>query len=101
MLVSVLSFRSGAAKEHVEAAGDVPVAVGEGGGAAGRGNRPGLTEFRREPGGAMQSFAGLHQTAAGAQDAAHTSAGYSMPHLCFTSWSSDNKLDLNNRKRFS
>lgn len=73
-----MSSRSGAVEDHAEAVGDVPVAVGDGGGAAGRGTHPGPALSGGEPRIEVHSFTGLQQTAAGAQDAAHTPARYSM-----------------------
>lgn len=73
-----MSSRSGAAEDHVEAVGDVPVTVSDGNRAAGRGNHPGLTVFGGEPRREVNSFTGLQQTAPGAQDAARTPARYSM-----------------------
>ena len=72
----LLSIRSGAVEEHVEAVGDVLVAVGERVRAAGWGNHSGLTVFGGEPWGAIHSFTGLQQTAPGAQDTALTPARY-------------------------
>lgn len=55
----LLTFRSGAFEEHVEAISDVRVAVGEGHGAAGGWNHAGPAVLGGEPRGAMHTFTGL------------------------------------------
>lgn len=77
-LCFLLIFRSGAFEEHVEAVGDVRVSVCESDWAAGWGNHAGPAVFGGERRGAMRTFKGLQQAAAGAQDASFTPPRYSM-----------------------
>lgn len=70
--------RSGVAEVHAEAVGDLPFTVRDGGRAGGQRSRAGLTVFGEEHRGEVHTVAGLQQTIPGAQDAAHTPAGYSM-----------------------
>lgn len=70
--------RSSAAEVHAEATGDLPFAVCDGDGAAGRRSCAGLAVFGEDQQGEVHAVAGLQETAPGAQDAAHTPAGYSV-----------------------
>lgn len=85
-----LSLRSSTPEEYVKTIGDIPVTFCKGIWAAGWRDLPDLAEFGKEPRRAMHSFTGLHQTTAGAKDAALPLARYSMDecmNMCFISWS--------------